>query len=61
MYNAIDLGEYYKIPSDSRDLNYGIYETLGMKKVKVAEYSSSNTKNLDLTEMISLLNKINIK
>ncbi len=61
MYNAVDLGEYYKIPSDSRDLNYGIYETQGMKKEKVMEYSSANTNILDISEMIALLNKINIK
>lgn len=53
---AIDQGEYYRIPADTRDLNYGLYFTDGDKNVaKVQEYTSHNTKRLDRKELRDLL------
>lgn len=54
-----DLGEYYRIPADNRDLNYNKYFTEGQTvTTKPEEYHSHNTKRLSQTELISLLNKI---
>ena len=56
---AADLGEYYRIPPDLRDLNYGkFYETGELKVAKSAEYNSHNTRRLGLDEMIELLGKL---
>mgnify|MGYP006136783811 CR=1 FL=1 len=60
MFNALDLGDYFKISSDNRDLNYEIFENKGMTKEKINEYSSSNTHNLDVEQMIKLLNKVTL-
>lgn len=55
---AIDLGDYFRIPADSRDLNYGAYEVSGeIEKLRFEEYNSHNTKRLDLSEMVSLLSQ----
>ena len=53
-----DLGDYFRIPSDNRDLNYNKYFFEGKKSKKVSEYNSSNTRQLDKTELIELLAKI---
>lgn len=59
MAKAIDLGDYYCIPCDSRDLNYDTYFIKGQKKISICEdYHSHNTKRLDEKEMIALLYKI---
>jgi UDP-N-acetylglucosamine 4,6-dehydratase len=44
-----DLGNYYRVPADNRDLNYGKYFEDGSKKVsEVEEYTSSNTTRLNV-------------
>ena len=44
-----DLGNYYRIPADNRDLNYERYESKGNAKLdKVEEYNSHNTNRLDV-------------
>lgn len=56
MAKAIDLGNYYRIPADTRDLNYGKYFTEGEKKVsEVDDYTSHNTMRLDLDGIKKLL------
>ena len=56
---AIDIGNYYRIPPDLRDLNYAKYIDLGEKNITNAcEYSSDNTKQLDVKGMKVLLNKL---
>lgn len=60
MAKAIDLGLYYRIPCDNRDLNYDKYFTKGSHKVEqVEEYHSHNTKQLDVESMKELLLKLN--
>lgn len=60
MARAIDMGDYYRIPCDSRDLNYDKYFSEGDHKVEqVVEYNSHNTKRLDVAGMIELLLKLN--
>ena len=60
MARAIDMGNYYRIPCDSRDLNYDKYFTKGDHKVEtVEEYHSHNTARLDVNGMKELLLKLN--
>lgn len=59
MAKAIDLGDYFRIPADTRDLNYGMFFTEGNSGItKVEEYTSHNTKQLNLMEMKKLLMKL---
>lgn len=52
MASAVDLGGYYRIPCDERDLNYGKYFTEGQEKVSQAEdYNSHNTQRLTVPEI----------
>jgi UDP-glucose 4-epimerase len=52
MAKAIDMGNYYRIPCDTRDLNYDKYFTIGNEKVsKVEDYHSHNTRRLDVEGM----------
>jgi UDP-N-acetylglucosamine 4,6-dehydratase len=59
---AEDLGDYYRISADNRDLNYNKYfsEGTGMN-LQLDDYNSHNTKRLTEHELILLLNKIGHK
>ncbi len=59
MAKASDLGNYYRIPADTRDLNYSKYFVEGEVKVASAEeYTSHNTERLDVEGMKRLLLKL---
>jgi len=59
MAKAEDLGKYYRIPMDDRDLNYGLYFTEGKAEVSLKEdYNSHNTYRLSEEELIELLLKV---
>lgn len=59
MVKAEDLGDYYRIPADNRDLNYGKYFTEGQADMeKMEEYTSHNTTRLDVEGMKALLMKL---
>jgi UDP-glucose 4-epimerase len=59
MAKAIDMGEYFRIPADNRDLNYGKFFTEGEAKVsEVEDYTSHNTTRLDLEGTKKLLLKL---
>ena len=59
MVKAKDLGLYYQIPADNRDLNYEKYFSEGDKTTAVFdEYHSHNTEQLDVEGMKTLLLKI---
>jgi len=59
MLNAEDLGEYFRVPADNRDLNYNKYEVHGDESLNsVEEYTSHNTGRLDVDGMIELLIKM---
>jgi len=61
MAKAIDMGNYYRIPADNRDLNYGKFFTDGESKVsEIADYTSHNTARLDVEGMKKLLLKLPI-
>ena len=56
MVSAQDMGEYYRIPADTRDLNYAKYFEEGEEVVTQAdEYHSHNTHRLNETEMKAML------
>ncbi|WP_120508239.1 polysaccharide biosynthesis protein [Rahnella bruchi] len=59
MLVAEDQGDYYRIPADNRDLNYGKYFEIGNKNIdSLEDYNSHNTQRLDVDGMISLLRKL---
>ncbi len=61
MIKAQDLGEYYRIPSDNRDLNYDQYFSEGTPEMaNLDEYHSHNTSILDIEGMKNLLLKLPI-
>jgi UDP-N-acetylglucosamine 4,6-dehydratase len=55
MSKAFDLGDYYRIPADMRDLNYTKYVQEDGPRLIDVEYNSSNTKILNKDELINLL------
>ena len=56
---AQDLGGYYRVPPDLRDLNYGKFVEEGESRISVAEdYNSHNTTRLDVEGMKALLRKL---
>jgi UDP-glucose 4-epimerase len=61
MIKAIDLGDYYRIPSDNRDLNYEQYFSEGITDLSnTNEYHSHNTTILNVEELKKLLLKLPI-
>lgn len=61
MAAAEDLGDYYRVPPDLRDLNYGKFVEEGDVRISNAtEYNSHNTVRLDLAGMTALLDRLDI-
>ena len=61
MAKAEDMGNYYRIPCDARDLNYDKYFVEGQEKVsKFEDYHSHNTHRLDVDGMKQLLLKLDM-
>lgn len=59
MVAAEDLGDYYRVPPDLRDLNYGKFVDQGEIKISEAtDYNSHNTTRLDVPSMQALLMKL---
>lgn len=55
MAYAEDLGDYYRVPADTRDLNYNLFVSEGTPGAQLEEYHSHNTKRLNTEQMIELL------
>ena len=56
MVHANDQGDYFRVPADTRDLNYGLYFTEGERRLSRAEdYHSHNTTRLSREETAALL------
>ena len=56
MIKAEDMGNFYRIPSDNRDLNYAKYFSEGEDDIsKVEDYNSHNTVQCDIEDMKNLL------
>ena len=61
MVNAVDMGDYFRIPADNRNLNYQKYIDQGNAELeKVTEYNSHNTRRLDVEGMKELLLKLDL-
>ncbi len=58
MSKAEDLGDFYRIPADMRDLNYTKYLQSDGPRLIDQEYNSNNTKRLNVEEMKELLLKL---
>lgn len=58
MVKAEDMGAYYRIPCDNRDLNYDNLESGNPEVTKIQEYHSHNTHRLSVDEMSQLLLKL---
>ncbi|QOY54062.1 polysaccharide biosynthesis protein [Candidatus Sulfurimonas marisnigri] len=55
MVHAVDMGEYYRIPADNRDLNYNKYFEDGEIITEVVDYHSHNTNRLNENELRRML------
>lgn len=56
MAQALDMGGYYRIPADNRDLNYAKYFSEGLNEISALDdYTSHNTRRLNVEEVKSLL------
>ena len=61
MLFADDMGGYYRVPADNRDLNYDLYYTDGVPSKKIEDdYNSHNTEREDVAGMTALLYKLDI-
>jgi len=61
MAKAQDMGNYYRVPADVRDLNYNCYFIEGQEDISLKEdYNSHNTSRLDVDGLIKLLLKLEI-
>lgn len=61
MAKAEDMGNYFRVPADVRDLNYNCYFVEGQEEVSLKEdYTSHNTDRLDIEGMTKLLLKLDI-
>lgn len=59
MAKAQDMGSYYRIPADNRDLNYAQYFSEGEEKIShIEDYTSHNTERLSVEQVKALLLKL---
>jgi UDP-glucose 4-epimerase len=59
MANAQDMGLYYRIPSDNRDLNYAKYFSEGKELVpELEDYTSHNTIRLNVEQVVDLISHL---
>lgn len=49
--NAIDMGDYYRVPCDKRDLNYDKYFKEGIEKNNLTQFNSNNTRLMNLEDV----------
>ena len=61
MAHSEDLGNYYRIPADSRDLNYDKYFVEGETRIStIDDYTSHNTRRLDVEQVKQVLMRLSI-
>lgn len=59
MAHAKDMGDYYRLPADNRDLNYAKYFSEGEETIShLDDYTSHNTRRLNIEQIKSLLLKL---
>ena len=55
MSKATDMGNFYRVPADFRDLNYTKYIDRDYPRLMSEEYNSENTRRLNVNELKELL------
>jgi len=55
MLKSIDMGNFYRIPADNRDLNYNQFFSQGSEMKDITDYNSNNTKQLNIEKVKELL------
>jgi len=61
MVKAEDMGDFYRIPADNRDLNYAMYFSEGEQDVaKIEDYHSHNTERLDVEGVKNLISGLGL-
>lgn len=61
MARSEDLGEYFRIPADSRDLNYDKYFVHGETEIsRIDDYTSHNTRRLNVAQVKDTLSKLDV-
>lgn len=59
MVKAEDMGDFYRVPADNRDLNYARYFSEGQEKVsQMEDYHSHNTEQLNITQVKELISTL---
>ena len=58
--NAIDLGNFYRVPCDKRDLNYDKYFVEGIEKNRLTQFNSNNTKLMNIEEVKNKLLEVKL-
>ena len=61
MVKAEDMGDFYRIPADNRDLNYSMYFSKGETSIAdLEDYHSHNTVRLDVLGVQNLISKLSL-
>lgn len=61
MVKAEDMGNFYRIPADNRDLNYSMYFSQGEKNIaEIEDYHSHNTERLNVEGVKNLISKLSV-
>ena len=58
--HAIDMGDFYRVPADKRDLNYDKYFSEGMKESELTQFNSNNTRLMTLEEVKNKLLEVKL-
>lgn len=59
MVKAEDMGDFYRVPADNRDLNYAMYFSEGEQDISaISDYHSHNTKRLNVEEVKELISTL---
>ncbi len=58
MLKSIDMGDFYRVPADNRDLNYNQYYSEGSEMKDVNDYNSNNTNQLNVKAVKEMLLKL---
>jgi UDP-N-acetylglucosamine 4,6-dehydratase/5-epimerase len=59
MVKAEDMGDFYRVPADNRDLNYSMYFSEGEKSItEIEDYHSHNTERLNVEGVKNLISKL---
>lgn len=58
--HAIDMGDFYRVPADKRDLNYDKYFSEGMEESELTQFNSNNTRLMTLEEVKNKLLEVKL-